>query len=215
MGNIFDNITVVHTVVFFDGKLQTLKVANDLQAGFSELFSDEPQILPSIDAPNDVPRCIFRSKIGTSLIVYGDRIDFEANLNPNVGYKDVVSSVVAATVAIVLKNDLFVRRIGMIIQARDDGELLERLNSSVTVPGYSDSVEKSLSFVKKENRDNYLINTVTTYAYNRDNEDNSKLVTVDVNTDKSCVLSQNNETLNVLVTLLTDITEEKLVNVFK
>ena len=64
MMGLMDKINRVHIAVFFDEetKISSLDLASAIRKAFITVFPDEPQMIPlPVEAPKEVPRCIFQS----------------------------------------------------------------------------------------------------------------------------------------------------------
>ena len=211
------NVFAIHMALFFaDGvEVPVLKIALKLQEEFKIMFPSEPNIMPlPIDAPKEIPRCTFRNENGASITVALSRMDFDAGIKVNTDWKNHISAVLLNFMRICETLDIRIIRAGVVVQALGDDRIIGELNSRVNIEGFEESEEKNISFVKKKQIEDILLNVVTNIVYNRKNTDASKVVSVDANTDMSNELPDGIVNKMHIIELIIDEIEGKLKNVF-
>lgn len=211
------NIFAMHMALFFeDGtEVPILKVALRLQEEFKIVFPQEPDIVPlPSDAPKEIPRCTFKNDRNATLSLSLNRIDFNGGFKAGIDWKNQINIIFFNLFRICEQFDIKVVRIGVVVQALGDDDIICELNTRVSIDGFAESEEKNVSFVMKKQVDEILLNVITNIIYNKKNEDNSKVISVDVNTDICNTLpSDGNEKMNIVQIIIDEI-EGKLKNVF-
>ena len=211
------NIFAMHMAVFFeDGtEVPVLKFATKLQEEFRILFPNEPEIVPLPgDAPKEIPRCTFRNDRNATVTLALNRMDFNGGFKIGVDWKNHINAILLNFIKICVSLDVKVVRMGVVVQALCNDDVIEELNKRVAIDGFGESEEKNISFVKKKEFGDILINIITSIAYNKKNLNNSRVVSVDSNTDISSKLPSDTNQKMEIVQIIIDEIEGKLKNVF-
>ncbi|MGN0352378.1 MAG: hypothetical protein ACI4ES_12060 [Roseburia sp.] len=211
------NVFAMHMALFFEDQTEVpvLKVALKLQEEFKILFPSEPEIVPiPIDAPKEIPRCTFRNDRNASMTLALNRIDFDGGFKVGNDWKNNITIILLNFLKICKQFDIKVNRIGVIVQASGSDDVISELNSKVRIDGFGESEEKNISFVIKKQKENILLNIITNIIYNKKNSDNSKVVSIDANTDISNELPDDINGKMDIIQLIIDEIEGKLKNVF-
>ena len=211
------NIFAMHMAVFFeDGtEVPVLKFATKLQEEFRIMFPKEPEIVPlPDDAPKEIPRCTFRNDRNATVTLALNRMDFNGGFKIGTDWKNHINAILLNFIKICASFDIKVVRIGVVVQALCNDDVIEELNQRVAIDDFGESEEKNISFVKKKEFGDILINIITSIAYNKKNINNSRVVSVDSNTDISNKLpSETNQKMEIVQIIIDEI-EGKLKNVF-
>lgn len=217
MYNLDKNIFNLHMALFFneDTVFPVLNVALKLQEDFRMMFPNEPEIVPlPIDAPKEIPRCIFRNEKDSSITVSQCRIDFDAGIKVNTDWRNHIQVVLLNFLRMCEMFDIRVERVGVVVQAYGNDDIISELNTKVNIVEFKESEEKNMSYVIKKKVDNILLNIITNVIYNTKNNDASKVVSVDVNTDVSNELPDGISDKLRIIQMMIDEIEGKLENVF-
>ena len=157
------NIFSMHMALFFeDGTdVPILKVALKLQEEFKIVFPKEPEIVPlPSDAPKEIPRCTFKNDRNATLSLSLNRIDFNGGFKAGIDWKNQINIIFYNLLKICEKFDIKVVRIGVVVQALGDDNIIDELNDRVSIEGFAESEEKNVSFVMKKQVLGILLNVI-------------------------------------------------------
>ena len=111
----------------------------------------------------------------------------------------------------ILKDEnINIERMGIVVQADCEQNLIDDLNKKVMIDSFSDSNEKNVTFLHKETDLNYI----TSFNINENDSDHKRFVMIDVNTFKEDKIYLSQEDPKKVVEKLIKGIEEKLTNVF-
>lgn len=217
---LIDRINRVHIAVFFDEgtTVSSLDLATAIRKSFITVFPEEPQLIPlPVEAPKEVPRCIFQKKDGDASITFGlSRLDYDAGIKEKTDWKNHIEIVAYSFMAICQAVGIQVARIGFVIQTSMDEETIKMFNGTVNVSGFSASDEKSLSWVVHEKLcDDINVNINSQVRYNINDVNERGIVSIDVNTHKDSIFPKKlDDTVPIIQGALSKI-EGRLKNVFQ
>ncbi|GEM_PF-3673882 len=217
---LMDKINRVHIAVFFDEetKISSLDLASAIRKAFITVFPDEPQMIPlPVEAPKEVPRCIFQKKDGDASITFGlSRMDYDAGIKENTDWKNHIEVVAYSFMLICKGMGIQIARVGFVTQARMDEEAIIAFNNTVNIPGFATSDEKSLAWVEHERLcDDINVNVNSQVKYNIADENMNGVVLIDVNTHKDSVFPKEIDNMIPIIKGLLSKTEGRLKNAFQ
>lgn len=215
--NVENSVFSLQVVFFFlkSADVSIIKMATALQEGFNKMFPEEPYILPlPSDAPAGMPRCFFKNSNGEELSFGVERMDFKADITQSELWKSNMEVMAYKFIQICGKLGIEVARMGFAVQTRPDKLCIEEINQHILLNEYKDSVEKTISWVHKNQVNKIKLNTYIKIRINERNKDQPYLVEINVNTQKEFELSHDESDLTNVVTTILDKVEERLKNVF-
>lgn len=213
------NVVKVHVAVFFkdNSDIPVLKLATAIKELFATMFPQDPQILPvPLDAPVDAPRCIFQKEDGSANITFSfSRIDFDGSLKAGSPWRSHIELIEYLFLALCKACNIKIKRLGIVVQAIIDDELIEMLNQKTSIDDFCASDEKQLSWVThKALSDLVKININTTLQVNYNNPEIKGTLSIDVNTHINSILPEDESEITKIVGELLSRVEEKMKNVF-
>ena len=207
----------VHVAVFFDDEsnVQILKLASAVKDTFASIFPNEPQVLPlPTEAPKDAVRCVFQKEgVDVGLNFSLTRMDYDAGIIDGTQWKNHVEVVAYSFANICKMCQIGIKRIGIVVHARNGKEFIDELNKKIGIEEFVESDEKNISWVTHEKIDaNLSINVFITLRFNENDPQGNNINIIDVNTNEVSVLKEKN--LTYVIGIITSKIEERINNVF-
>ena len=170
------------------------------------LKNSEPTVIPvPNEAPADVPRCIwndYNTKLSYSFKSLNLTIDIPSTHN----WADLVSELTALISTAFSQCELFIDRIGVVIEANADSDLHQIIKESVSIPRFTCETEANVSWLDHEGRYN-----VWTYL-NIDVSHDVNRIVYDVNNQTEYKLSEQGISVLDAVAGALSILKERVTN---
>lgn len=196
------------TYYFKTGEFESFEFTNKLYEALKEIFKCFPQALPvPMDAPADLPRCIWDSP-NVTLMYSLLKLDIMINIPTEFKWKQIVEEFSQKINTVIQETAIQIDRIGIITENLLEEETHNELNKKVSIVQFQDAKELNIAWRENCKEESSLFNVWTNIFIN-DEVHNNKVV-FDINSVKE------NSSIDIVSTLehAVILMERKMQNVF-